>query len=654
MVTNSPNTNISEILDSLNPAQKDAVVYDKSLLVLAGAGSGKTKVLTTRIIWLLQTQNITADQILAVTFTNKAASEMLVRIASYLTDQNIRNIWICTFHAIAFKLLRLHVQKADLPNNFHIIDNHKQQKLIKQVLSDLGYNDGAYEIKQIQKFINLNKEQGIRSEHLVNVKTVDTEYVKIYKAYEESCVKLGAVDFTELLLRAYHMLNNHPELLEQYRQKFKHILIDEFQDTNIIQYKFIKLIGQAGACVFAVGDDDQSIYAFRGAQVDNMRKFIRDFDCEDPIRLEQNYRSTQIILDAANSVISQNSNRIGKNLWTTKNTQQKITIAALTNDEEEADFVVKEIIKLHNDQGVNYSNIAILYRSNAQSRIFEQYLSNNNIPYHIHGGLKFFERAEIKLVISYLEFISDIHNDEKFLNVINSPTRGLGKKTTNILADIAKEKNLSMFQLLLDAVEDKNDILTNFTIKVQQSLVQFTNIIKHLLEFSITNPLETALKEVVDSTEIYDHFAEYDKTHHTDKLSNINQLINIAYKTSYTDYNTQINDFLSQLSLDTEDADYSIQAINMMTIHVAKGLEFAVVFLVGLEDGLLPHENSMWSVKALEEERRLMYVAITRAKEILYFTRSLSRLVWGRRVYPQASLFISEIPEDLLNTIEGS
>jgi DNA helicase-2/ATP-dependent DNA helicase PcrA len=652
MVTNSPNINISEIINALNPAQKEAVVYDKSLLVLAGAGSGKTKVLTTRIIWLLQTQKILADQILAVTFTNKAASEMLVRVAPYLTDHSIRHIWIGTFHAIAFKLLRLHVQKADLPSNFHIIDNHKQQKLIKQVLSDLGYNDGAYEIKQIQKFINLNKEQGIRSEHLTNVKTVDAEYVKIYKKYEDSCIKLGAVDFTELLLRAYHMLNNHPELLEQYRTKFKHILIDEFQDTNIIQYKFIKLIGQPHAYLFAVGDDDQSIYAFRGAQVDNMRKFIRDFDCEDPIRLEQNYRSTKIILDAANSVISQNSNRIGKNLWTTKNAAQKITIAALSNDEEEADFVIKEIIKLHN-QGINYSNIAILYRSNAQSRIFEQYLSNNNIPYHIHGGLKFFERTEIKLVISYLEFISDIHNNEKFLHVINSPTRGLGKKTTNILAEIALKHNISIFQLLLDAVEEKHDILDHFTVKVQQSLVQFTNIIKHLLAFSITNSLEIVLKEVVDSTEIYEHFAQYDKTHHTDKLSNINQLINIAYKTSYTDYSTQINDFLSQLSLDTEDADYNIQAINMMTIHVAKGLEFLVVFLVGLEDGLLPHENSMWSVKALEEERRLMYVAITRAKEILYFTRSLSRLVWGRRLYPQASLFISEIPDDLLLQIEN-
>lgn len=648
MLTNSAKSNISDTLNSLNPAQKDAVMYNKSLLVLAGAGSGKTKVLTTRIIWLLQTQQVTADQVLAVTFTNKAASEMLVRVAPYLTDQNIRNIWIGTFHATAFKLLRLHVQKADLPSNFHILDNHKQQKLIKQVLSELGYNDGVYEIKQIQKFINLNKEQGVRSEHLVNVKTVDTEYVKIYKAYEEMCIKLGAVDFTELLLRAFHMLNTHPDLLEQYRGKFKHILIDEFQDTNIIQYKFIKLIGQPDACVFAVGDDDQSIYAFRGAQVDNMRKFIRDFDCEAPIRLEQNYRSTQIILDAANSVISQNSNRIGKTLWTENSSKHKITIAALSNEEEEADFVVKEIIRLNTESGINYSNIAILYRSNAQSRIFEQYLSNNNIPYHIHGGLKFFERAEIKLVINYLEFLVDMHNNDKLLHVINSPTRGLGKKTTNILADLAKAQNISMFQLLLDAIDNKNEVLAEFTVKVQQSLVQFTNIVQHLKAFSVVNPLEAVLKELVESTEIYEHFAEYDKTHHTDKLSNINQLINIAYKTSYTDYSTQIHDLLSQLSLDTEDADYSIQAVNMMTIHVAKGLEFSIVFLVGLEDGLLPHENSMWSVKALEEERRLMYVAITRAKEMLYFTRSMSRLVWGRRVYPQASLFISEIPDDLL------
>ena len=350
MSTNNNVTDIKELINSLNPDQKDAVTYDQSLLVLAGAGSGKTKVLTTRIIWLLQNNIAEAGQILAVTFTNKAAGEMLLRVSNYLNSQTIHNIWIGTFHAIAFKMLRLNIEYADLPTNFHIIDNHKQQKLIKQVLNDLGYNDSIYEIKQIQKFINLNKEQGVRSEHLVKLKTVDPEYVKIYQSYEEYSIKLGAVDFTELLLRAYQMLNNHPQLLEQYKQKFKYILIDEFQDTNIIQYKFIRLIGQNNSCVFAVGDDDQSIYAFRGAQIDNIRKFIRDFDCKEPIRLEQNYRSTQTILDVANSVIAQNSNRIGKKLWTDNVNSQKIISIALNTDDEEASFVVNEIIKLNQEK----------------------------------------------------------------------------------------------------------------------------------------------------------------------------------------------------------------------------------------------------------------------------------------------------------------
>jgi DNA helicase-2/ATP-dependent DNA helicase PcrA len=633
---------MNPIHTNLNPEQLKAATYDDgSLLVLAGAGSGKTKVLTSRIAWLISTKQIGVSEVLAVTFTNKAAKEMLHRI-SKLIPIDTRYMWVGTFHAIALRILRAHSDEAGLIKNFQIIDSGEQQSLIKRIIKQKNLDEDKYVPRDIQNFINYQKEQGTRANQLTPDGFRSQYWIEIYQLYEESCNANGLVDFTELLLRTYELLKFNTTILHRYQHQFKHILVDEFQDTNKLQYLWLKLIAGNQNCVFAVGDDDQSIYSFRGAQVSNMRSFMRDFKTPEPLLLEQNYRSTSTILEAANAVISNNSERLGKNLWTNQSKAEKISLYESYTEEDEAYFVVDEIRSLMRDD-VELSDIAILYRSNAQSRVFEQHLYNRGIAYKVYGGLRFFDRLEIKRVLAYLRLIVNTEDNEAFLRVVNFPARGIGPRSIENLQAVAEEHNISLFK----ATEKLSG-------KTKASFDKFTNII-----FSMQNDIRVLnlpeiISYVIETSGLREHF-ENDKKESEERLENLNELITAVSGFQAGDPQNELIEFLSHAVLESVDNQAPIEepAVQLMTVHASKGLEFKVVFLVGLEDGLFPHENSLDTQKNLEEERRLMYVAITRAKEKLFLLRACSRLIWGKRISAPISRFVNEIPAELINNISG-
>jgi len=632
-----------QILADLNPEQLQAVTYAAgSMLVLAGAGSGKTRVLTTKIAWLVQNNCIQAGKILAVTFTNKAAKEMLYRVSSLLA-MDTKHMWIGTFHSIALRLLSKHHVEAGLPSYFQILDSQDQLGLLKRLIKAANLDEENYPARELQKFINNQKENGIRSGSLIADGLRQEHWFNLYTDYEAICNRDGLVDFTELLLRSYELLSTNEGILNTYRQQFSHILIDEFQDTNQLQYWWLKLLGdKGGAQLFAVGDDDQSIYSFRGAKVTNMKTFLKDFKVAEPIRLEQNYRSTPNILAAANAVISNNSERIGKNLWTKTGIGEKIRLYEGYTEEDEAYFVIDEIKALET-KGILLSEIAILYRSNAQSRVFEQLFYTRNLPYRVYGGLRFFDRQEIKHVLCYLRLILNVNDNEAFLRVVNFPVRGIGAKTLENLQNLAKQHNVSLFQAcnLLDG-------------KSKLNLAKFTDLVNLIKIDCAQLSLPETISYIFEATSLVEHYKK-DKRTGIERLENLNELISAVTNFRSEEGDDSLSAFLSYAVLESGDgqAQTHEHAVQLMTVHASKGLEFKVIFVVGLEDGLFPHENGLTSPRELEEERRLMYVAITRAREHLYLLRACSRLLWNKRQSAPISRFVNEIPGELISNISG-
>lgn len=633
------------ILSELNPEQLKAVTYDEgSMLVLAGAGSGKTKVLTTRIAWLVKNNKVKCNEILAVTFTNKAAKEMMYRVANLL-KADTKSMWIGTFHSIALKLLVKHHAQANLPQHFRILDSQDQLNLLKHLIKEANLDEDRYAPKEMQRFINYQKEHGIRAKDLTASKFREQNFIDVYGKYEVACQKDGLVDFTELLLRSYELLSTHKNILQVYQKQFRHILVDEFQDTNELQYNWLKLLVKEDTCIFAVGDDDQSIYSFRGARVANMKSFLEDFHIKNPIRLEQNYRSTTIILEAANNVIGNNSDRIGKRLWTNNSQGEEIRLYEGYTEDDEAYFVADEIKSLQ-QKGIHLSEIAVLYRSNAQSRIFEQFFYTRGIPYRVYGGLRFFDRQEIKHTLSYLRLIVNENDNEAFLKVVNFPARGIGAKTIEILQNIALEKNLSLYQACA-FLEGKSKV----------SLSKFTSLIELMQKETQGLSLSENINYIINASGIKAHYAQ-EKHTSTERLENLNELVNAVNDFNAENGEDPIMSFLAHTVLDSGDPQLinPDNAVQLMTVHASKGLEFKVIFLVGLEEGLFPHENCLDSVKELEEERRLMYVAITRSKELLYLVRACSRQLWGKRHSTVLSRFVEEIVkvnQEILLNISG-
>ena len=628
------------LLDNLNTKQLNAVTHaDGSMLVLAGAGSGKTKVLTTRIVWLIKQKQVAQHEILAVTFTNKAAKEMVLRVANQL-ESDAKYMWIGTFHSISLKLLTKHHQDAGLPSYFQILDAQDQLNIVKRIIKAANLDEERYSPRELQKFINQQKENGLRASQINPVGLRQQTWLDLYAEYESICNRDGLVDFTELLLRSYEMLSVNPNILDYYHSQFKHILVDEFQDTNQLQYQWLKLLGCKCPNMFAVGDDDQSIYSFRGAKVANMQSFLSDFNIAFPIRMEQNYRSTPNILAAANAVIDNNNERIGKKLWTDKNSGEKISLYEGYTEEDEAYFVADEIKALHNS-GIELSGVAILYRSNAQSRVFEQLFYTRGIAYRVYGGLRFFDRQEIKYVLSYLRLILNVNDNEAFLRVVNVPARGIGAKTIENLQAISRENNISLFAAC-KTVDGRS----------QQHLARFTDLILEMQQQQLSFP--DLVSYVIDNSGLTGLYSQ-DKKSGSERMENLNELVSAVTNFKAEDENNTLASFLSYAVLESAEgqAQNHEQSVQLMTVHAAKGLEFDVVFVVGLEDGLFPHENCFGSQRDMEEERRLMYVAITRACKKLYLLRACSRLMWGKRISAPVSRFVNEIPSDLISNISG-
>jgi DNA helicase II / ATP-dependent DNA helicase PcrA len=631
----------SALLANLNPEQLEAVTLPRqSALILAGAGSGKTRVLTTRIAHLIQTGQATPGSILAVTFTNKAAREMLARIAAMLPI-NVRGLWVGTFHGLCNRLLRTHYREAGLPQLFQILDSQDQQATIKRLLKTLNVDDEKYSPRQLQYFINANKEKGLRAQKAEAYDEYARKMVELYAAYEEQCQREGVVDFAELLLRSFELLNRNAALREHYMQRFRFILVDEFQDTNLLQYLWIKLLAGHQGSVFAVGDDDQSIYAFRGATSGNMREFERDFGVRKVIRLEQNYRSHGNILDAANALIKNNISRLGKNLWTQAGAGEPVRIYEAPSDGNEALFIVEEIQNLARE-GLALADIALLYRSNAQSRVLEHALFRAGLSYRVYGGLRFFERQEIKHALAYLRLAANPGDDGAFLRVVNFPHRGLGSRTIEQIQETARIRGIGLFQ----AAKEFNPGGRGGT-----SLAGFVATIESLSGSADQVNLAELIQEMLELSGLRRYYqAEQEGA---DRLENLNELINAAagFEPGGMDNEDtdQLSAFLAHASLEAgeHEAGAGQDALQLMTVHSAKGLEFTAVFISGLEEGLFPHENSATERDGMEEERRLMYVAITRARKRLYLTYAQSRMLNGQMRYGVVSRFIDELPEAL-------
>ena len=639
-------------LSSLNPTQLEAVTLPhQSVLILAGAGSGKTRVLTTRMAWLIQTGQASPASILAVTFTNKAAKEMTTRLSSLLPI-NTRHMWVGTFHGLCNRFLRAHYRDANLPSTFQILDTQDQLSAIKRLLKSMNIDTERYPPKQVQYFINGSKEEGLRAHDIEASDPFQRRMQEIFAAYEAQCQREGVVDFPELLLRSYEVLRHNEALRTHYQNRFSHILVDEFQDTNALQYAWLKLLTGTNTAVMAVGDDDQSIYAFRGARVENMRLFEQEFAQGNVIKLEQNYRSYGHILGAANALIRGNSNRLGKELWTDRGHGEAVRVYEAESDFTESAFVVDEILaQIAN--GVTRSEIAVLYRANAQSRLIEHALFNAGIPYRVYGGLRFFERAEIKHALAYLRLIDNPHDDTSFSRVVNFPARGIGSRTLEQLQDLARAHQCSLFSAVSFMSGTAGAKLGAFNRMIDG--MRFDT--QHL-----------SLPELVDHVIVHSGLIAHYKADKegADRVDNLNELVTAAaaftqiegYATDVTASSanedasilTPLAGFLSHAALEAGDnqAQAGQDAVQLMTVHAAKGLEFHSVFILGLEEGLFPHENSLSDSDGVEEERRLMYVAITRARNKLYMSLARNRMLHGKTRYGIQSRFLDELPEEHL------
>lgn len=667
------------LLAHLNPEQYRAVTLPaENALILAGAGSGKTRVLTTRIAWLLATGRVTAGGIMAVTFTNKAAKEMLSRLTAML-PVNTRGMWVGTFHGLCNRFLRMHWKVAGLPQTFQILDTQDQLSAVKRMLKVLNADLDRFPAKEVSWFIADAKENGLRPADL-QASDPDTRHkIGFYEAYQLQCEREGVVDFGELMLRSYELLRDHADLRSHYQRRFRHILVDEFQDTNRLQYAWLKMFanrapGEAN-CIFAVGDDDQSIYTFRGANIGNMSAFQREFDVHEVIKLERNYRSYGHILDAANGLIAHNVARLGKNLNTEAGPGEAIRVLEASSDMEEARWVVEEIEQLHHE-GIERTQIAVLYRSNAQSRVLENQLFSAGVPYRVYGGLRFFERAEVKHALAYLRLLENPDDDTSFLRVVNFPPRGIGARSLEQLQDVATAAGISLYAAV--------------TLVAGQAGVRlgaFNALIDVLREETIGCTLREIIEKMLESSGLLEHYAK--EREGADRIENLKELVNAAEafvsiegfgrdaialpaKVSLqgsdvweagkvSEENSAVladaqetlspmAAFLSHASLEAGDnqAQAGQDAVQLMTVHAAKGLEFDCVFITGLEEGLFPHENALADISGLEEERRLMYVAITRARKRLYLSFAQTRMLHGQMRYNLRSRFLEEIPEETL------
>ena len=635
---------MSDLLANLNTPQLQAVTLPPvHALILAGAGSGKTRVLTTRIAWLMSTSQVGPHGVLAVTFTNKASKEMTARLSA-LVPINTRGMWIGTFHGLCNRLLRAHYREAGLPQTFQILDSADQLSMVKRLLKNLNVDDEKFPPRELCHFINANKEQGIRAAQAEAYDSYTQKRVELYAEYAPQCNREGVVDFAELLLRCYELLTRNEPLRQHYQERFRYILVDEFQDTNRLQYSWLKLLAGGGAKVFAVGDDDQSIYGFRGAEVGNMRDFERDYAGLNVIRLEQNYRSQGNILAAANALIKNNRERLGKNLWTDAGAGEPIRAFEAYSDIDEARFVVDEIRELVRE-GVSPTQMAILYRSNAQSRVLEHELILKNLPYKVYGGLRFFERQEIKHVLAYLRLLGNPDDDTAFQRVVNFPTRGIGARSLENLQAAAHQMNSSLY-----------NAAASLTGKSGQTVGTFVRLIESLRVETKDLPLPEIVEHVIEKSGLVQHYRmEREKKEGQDRLENIDELINAA--ATFVDSEGAIGEggalvsFLTHASLEAGEhqAGEGDEAVQLMSVHAAKGLEFDVVFISGLEQGLFPHENSVnQGREGVEEERRLMYVAVTRARQRLYVSCAQTRMLHGQTRYCVPSNFLDEIPENLL------
>jgi DNA helicase-2/ATP-dependent DNA helicase PcrA len=633
-------------LEHLNPEQLAAVTLpDAHALILAGAGSGKTRVLTTRIAWLVKGGRVSPAGVLAVTFTNKAAREMLTRVGAMLPGAGPsslpRGMWIGTFHGLCNRLLRMHHRDAGLPQTFQILDSQDQLAVIKRLCKARNVDEDRFPPRDLQYFVNAHKEEGERAGEVQAADDSSRRYVELYAAYDEQCNREGVVDFPELLLRSFELLSRNEILREHYANRFRHVLVDEFQDTNRLQYRWLKLFNSKQNAYFCVGDDDQSIYTFRGAHVGNMADFEREFKVAKVIRLEQNYRSHGNILDAANALIANNKNRLGKNLWTAAGAGEPLRVFEGESDADEARWIVEEAKSLQRE-GTPLAHMAVLYRSNAQSRVVEHALFSQGVAYRVYGGLRFFERAEVKHALAYLRLISSPADDNAFLRVVNFPSRGIGTRSIEQIQDVAKLKGISLFE----AMEGK--------------ALSFKKLIEDLRNETQNLPLAEAIEHVVERSGLAAHYRA--EREGADRLENLAELANAAAAFVQDETRTEersteaggsidpLTAFLTHAALEAGEhqAGEGQDALQLMTVHSAKGLEFDAVFLTGLEEGLFPHEQSASERDGLEEERRLAYVAITRARNRLYLSHAQTRMLHGQTRYNTASRFLEEIPAALL------
>jgi len=668
---------MQNLLHNLNEEQLAAVTLPaQSALILAGAGSGKTRVLTTRIAWLIQTGQVSPAGIMAVTFTNKASKEMQTRLSAMMPI-NTRGMWIGTFHGLCNRLLRAHHRDAGLPQTFQILDSQDQLSAIKRLLKAMNIDDEKYPPRSLMYFINGAKDQGLRAKDVDASDDYNRKFVELYDLYDQQCQREGVVDFAELLLRSYELLVRNQPLREHYQQRFRHILVDEFQDTNDLQYNWLKLLsgqGQSnGGAVFAVGDDDQSIYAFRGANVGNMASFEREFRVQNLIKLEQNYRSHGHILDTANVLIANNSKRLGKNLRTDAGHGEQVRVFEASSDLQEAQWIIEQVKNLI-AEGWSRSEIALLYRSNAQSRVLEHALFSSAIPYRVYGGQRYFERAEVKHAIAYLQLMDNLNNDSAFLRVVNFPTRGIGAKALEQLQDAARAQACSLYAAVPYVAGKAGSMLSAF-IKLIEGVRFETQQL----------PLQEMVKVVLDASALMTHYQN--EKEGADRIENLEQLVNAATLfVSEEGYGldapaflgplaqavagsaittgveiidadaplatimSPLSAFLSHASLEAGDnqAQVGQDALQLMTVHSSKGLEFDAVFITGLEEGLFPHENSAKEEGGVEEERRLMYVAITRARKRLFMSFSQTRMLHGQTRYNLRSRFFDELPEEAI------
>lgn len=643
--------NASYLLENLNDRQREAVAAPRTnMLILAGAGSGKTRVLVHRIAWLLAVDKVSPFSIMAVTFTNKAAAEMRHRINMLLgSDQG--GMWVGTFHGLAHRLLRAHYLDANLPQDFQILDSDDQYRLLRRIIKTLNLDESKWPPRQAMWYINAKKDEGLRPQHIESYgNPTEATWLRVYQAYQEACDRAGLVDFAELLLRAHELWLNKPHILQHYRDRFTNILVDEFQDTNSIQYAWIHILAGETGKVMIVGDDDQSIYGWRGAQVENIQRFLQDFPAAETIRLEQNYRSTNNILKSANALIANNNNRLGKNLWTEGADGEPISLYCGFNELDEARYVVSRIKQWH-DKGGALKQCAILYRSNAQSRVLEEALLQSSMPYRIYGGQRFFERQEIKDALSYLRLVANRNDDASFERVVNTPTRGIGERTLDTVRQAAREKQLTLWESCEYLLREK--VLGG---RAAGAIERFLELIDALAKETMDMPLHVQTDRVIRDSGLRAMYEQEKGEKAQARIENLEELVTATRQFSYQEEDQDLmplQAFLSHAALESGEGQAALHqdAVQLMTLHSAKGLEFPLVFIVGMEEGMFPSQMSVEESGRLAEERRLAYVGLTRAMEKLTLTYAESRRLYGKEVYHRPSRFIAELPTECIEEV---